>query len=1026
MTTEQARLQAELAKVEAAIDAQENLRGILDDDQLDIVLRRLCEKRNALLGQLGDKSVFAVGDGATAVSERAVSVDGDVDGPIVTGDHNQLIQTDQYIENYYAPPEEVNKENWRTAYLYRVLHGAGRLSLAGIDPKAASDNVEARLQLSAVYTALLTQSTKEKETDAPRAFGLPQGGRRQLSALAQLNQHAHLVLLGDPGSGKSTFTQFVALCMAGECVGDGQINIEQLTQPLPDENGEDQEEKQPWDQGALLPLLVILRDFAATHLPAQGEPASANDLWQFIENDLAAASLADLAPYLQKELLETGGLLLLDGLDEVPQAKQRREQIKQVVEDFAATYPKVRIMVTSRTYAYQQQSWQLSDFTAVILAPFTQGQVRRFIDRWYAQVGRLRGWPETNTQGRAELLKQAIFGSNRLTGFAERPLLLTLMASLHAWRGGSLPEKREELYADTVDLLLDSWESQRTVRDAQGNVINMQPSLGEWLKVDRDQVRQLLHKLAYEAHADQTELVGTADIPEGALVSGLMQLSKNPDVNPARLVEYLIHRAGLLLPRGVGVYTFPHRTFQEYLAACYLTDHDFPDAIADLVRDDPIRWREVALLAASKAMRGSTSTLWSLVEALCYSDPYEEEAELWGAQLAGQVLQELNGLEFVNPRHQLKVERVRSWLLTILTGDSLPAVERNLAGMNLAYIGDPRPEVSDVEGMQFCYVPAGPFWMGSDEDNPFAKDAERPLHQNNIPYDYWIGRFPVTNAQFAQFVADGGYGEEAFWSEAKAYNYWRSGEMHGYTWLPETKETVEQWRKQPYDYGRFSNQPNQPVVGINWYEALAFTRWLTARWQASGQLPADWHVALPNEPQWEKAARGGLEIPKQPVVKSAPFPAATIAMKPNSLSQRHCPWESVNITAEWANYDDTAIGTNNVCGIFNRGQSPYGCEEMVGSIFEWTHTIWGKYSEEKSKNNNIKFDPLYDYPYEADDGREELEKDKFWSRSLRGGSWARSKHWIRCALRRRNYPNYWSQLIGIRVVCVPMFSTDSG
>ncbi len=170
-------------------------------------------------------------------------------------------------------------------------------------------------------------------------------------------------------------------------------------------------------------------------------------------------------------------------------------------------------------------------------------------------------------------------------GLAERPLLLTLMASLHAWRGGTLPDKREELYADAVDLLLDWWESQRVVEGWQRECVDDPAQPGGVAKVDRKKVRDLLNKIAYDAHAGQTEIIGTADVPESALITGLMNLSQNPDVKPARLIEYMRDRAGLLISRGVGVYTFPHRTFQEYLAACYLTDHDYPDLVAKLAQE---------------------------------------------------------------------------------------------------------------------------------------------------------------------------------------------------------------------------------------------------------------------------------------------------------------------------------------------------------------------------------------------------------------------------------------------------------
>jgi predicted NACHT family NTPase len=570
-----------------------------------------------------------------------------------------------------------------------VFKQTGTVLLAGVDPKAASE-AEARLNLGAVYTALLTLTPEMRES---LSRGMtPERDARSLSAVEQLNRHDRLVLLGDPGSGKSTFVNFVALCLAGEALKSPNVNLALLTAPLPKEKDdeEDHEEPQPWKHGALLPVRVVLRDFAARGLPAPGEQATAEYLWRFIVSELKSASLADYAPFLRKQLLNKGGLVLLDGLDEVPEADRRRSQIRDAVEDFAATFVRCRILVTSRTYAYQEQDWRLANFVATVLAPFSAGQIRRFVDRWYAHIAEVRHLHPEDAQGRAELLKRAIFGGERLRALAERPLLMTLMASLHAWRGGSLPEKREELYSDAVELLLDWWESQRVVRDAHGNVVVIQPSLAEWLKVDREKVRELLNELAYKAHAAQPDLVGTADVPQGELVAGFMDLSQNPEINPARLVEYLSQRAGLLVPRGVGVYTFPHRTFQEYLAACHLTDYEYPDLLAELARNDPGRWREVALLAGAKTTRGTSSAIWSLVEALCFrepEDPASSLADTWGAHLAGQALVESANLERVTERNQRKVECVVRGLMHVLRGADLPALERAQAGRVLGKAG---------------------------------------------------------------------------------------------------------------------------------------------------------------------------------------------------------------------------------------------------------------------------------------------------------------------------------------------------
>jgi formylglycine-generating enzyme required for sulfatase activity len=802
-----------------------------------------------------------------------------------------------------AQTDALSPADLRVAYLNHLISRVGQVPLSGIDPKAASDSQgKARLELRAVYTGLRTLTSEECERLQNReCLEEMRGERRRLSALAQLDRHDRLVLLGDPGSGKSTFVNFVALCLAGEILGLDEANLERLTEPLPQDDGdEDKEpEPQPWSHGAPLPVHVVLRDFAARGLPPAGERATARHLWDFIVNELDDAALGAYAKPLRRELLKDGGLLLLDGLDEVPEAERRREKIKQAVEDFASTFGKCRILVTSRTYAYQQQAWRLPNFEEAVLAPFGTGQIRRFVDRWYAHIAKLRGLHSDDAQGRAELLKRAIAASERLQALAERPLLLTLMASLHAWRGGSLPEKREELYADTVDLLLDWWESPKVARDAEGNVVVQQPSLVEWLKVeDRDKVRDLLNELAYEAHAGQADLVGTADVPEKELVCELMTLSRNPDVKPKRLIEYLSRRAGLLVPRGVGVYTFPHRTFQEYLAACHLTDDEYPDRVAELARHDPNRWREVALLAGAKAARGTASAIWSLVDALCYrglsEDEPQSEPDAWGALLAGQALVESADLDKVSERNRVRLEKVRAHLVRVMEAGELPAVERALAGRALAKLGDPRPGVglrSDgLPDIVWCEVPAGPFLMGDDKE----KDK-------SITEPYRIGHYPVTNAQFEAFVRARGYQEERYWREAIEKGYWSDGAIK-VGWGDDKPYTA------PEDYGEPYNLPNHPVVGVTWYESVAFCRWLTEVLREQGELGEGEEITLPSYAQWEKAARGA--------------------------DGRVYPWGE-EPDPERANYGDTGIGTTSAVGCFPGGRSPYGVEEASGNVWEW-------------------------------------------------------------------------------------------
>ena len=843
------------------------------------------------------ESGLPVGAGAAAASITTVRVEGSGaaavgPGAVAGGAGSVIVRGDVHGNLVVAPREDrgsvVDPAALLRAYLTRLYQETAALSLAGIDKASAGDG-EAGMSLDAVYTALLTLAPREDRA-------LPSSPKRKqhnLSALEQLNRYPRLVLLGDPGSGKSTFVNFVALCLAGEALGPPQAGLDLLRAPLPDDEGDDEPEPQPWDHGPLLPLRIVLRDFAAEGLPTVGVKATASHLWDFLAGTLVKARLGGSADILYKHLQETGGLILLDGFDEVPEAERRREQIREAVEDFAKSFGKCRVILTSRTYAYQNQDWKLHSFAETVLAPFSDGQIRRFVSRWYAhsaQVGRLR---ETDAEGKAAHLRQAIFSREQLRELAGRPLLLTLMACLHAWRGADLPEKREELYADTVELLLDRWERHRVIHDAQGRPA-FQLGLGQYLEVGKEKLRQALEELAFEVHAAQGDRPGTADVTEGDLVARLMHLRRSkassPEINPAVLVDYLSQRTGLLVPRGVGVYTFPHRTFQEYLAACYLSEEDFPTTVAELGRSDPGRWREVVLLAGAKAARGTPSSVWQLARELCFREPDDAgpgPADAWGAHLAGQAVTEAVDLSRkISEANQRQLELLRRWHVHLLRTDLLPARERALAGRTLAKLGEPRfdPErwfLPRDPLMGFVEVPAGAFWMGEDEErHKFELGA------------FYIARYPVTVEQFRAFAV-----------------------QSGHEVLPAALEGVA----------------NHPVVRVSWHDALAYCRWLTGRLRelaksrgaeeaaeafwgriARGELTA----TLPSEAEWEKAARG--------------------------TDGREFPWEG-QADPEQANYYETQIGEPSTVGCFSGGASPYGCEEMSGNVWEWTRSLWGSY-----------------------------------------------------------------------------------
>ncbi|MEZ4867372.1 MAG: SUMF1/EgtB/PvdO family nonheme iron enzyme [Caldilineaceae bacterium] len=861
----------------------------------------------------------------------------------------------------------------RTDYLHQLYQRADSIFLSHIN---AANPMAARLSLHAVYTTQLTTelllpsasiftpaTTVATEEETITATTEPDDVQ---SAVAAISQHPSLVLLGAPGSGKSSFLKFVTLCMAGALLGDRAANLslfnavahaapksptgkdaarphaatQQVVDPPPTASAD-----AGWPHGPLLPVYIVLRELAAAAIFTPDEPGTAAHLMAYVHDELDHANLAEYAPYLQRELLEQGGLLLLDGLDEAPDQDDWRLQIGQAILDFSAAYPRCRIILTSRPYAYQDPQRRLATFAQTTLTPFGQWQIDHFIDQYYAYLARQQGniTPEL-LRAQTAALKVTVQQDRNLRELAATPLLLTLMVSLFAWRGGVLIDRREELYAQGIDLLLNEWERPKVEPGVDGQPQVIEPSVHEWLQAPQEAIRHALEALAFHAHANQAQGETAARIPEHEVVAALLDAAGD-DARPGRLTAYIQNRAGLLIDHGDGAYSFPHRTIQEYLAACYLTRTDFPKQMASLVRADPQRWREVLLLAGEKTVRTAPFAVWALVDRLC-PRPYATTAAVtpvdwWLAYFAGRLLveTELTQAPTLDLSEQETLDIVLEWLCQLLQHDQLPANDRAMAGADLGILGDPRPGIGRNEAglpeIVWQEVAAGPFLMGAD---PFLC----PL----ITAPYRISRYPITVAQYQSFVQAGGYDEPQFWTKS------------GWAWRQANR------RSQPDAYITIRQSPNLPQTGISWYEAWAFCQWLSVQ--------QDEVITLPSEAQWERAAR--------------------------HTDGRLFPWGD-NFGAHLCNMRGNGVAQPSAVGIFPSSHAVCGAADMAGNVWEWCSTKW--------RNNYENYAKLVDHGPEGEERR-----------VLRGGSWANEQRLLRCANRHRNYPDHRGPNVGFRVVAL--------
>ncbi len=253
------------------------------------------------------------------------------------------------------------------------------------------------------------------------------------------------------------------------------------------------------------------------------------------------------------------------------------------------------------------------------------------------------------------------------------------------------------------------------------------------------------------------------------------------------------------------------------------------------------------------------------------------------------------------------------------------------------------PDVSAIlpPPFEWCWIPAGKVTL---EAGGYVPKGGQTF---DVPA-FAIAKYPVTNAQFRKFEAAEGYKQLRWWPEE--------------SWHVRTRE---KWLLPRFSNDKKWNGDDYPVVGVSWYEAMAFCQWLTESVGAHGRAPLP--ITLPTEQQWQRAAQGD--------------------------DGRVYPWGN-EVDANRCNVVESGIGRTTPVTQYPTGASPYGVLDMAGNMWEWclTEYMSGVTDTNRSYSN---------------------------MRVLRGGSWhniqnfARATYRIRLSLGSRDYD------VGFRVVCCP-------
>ena len=529
-------------------------------------------------------------------------------------------------------------------------------------------------------------------------------------------------------------------------------------------------------------------------------------------------------------------LFLLDGLDELK--TEYRDIAVNSFANFRIKNEGNKVVFSGRPHGLEGAAIKRFGEGHVKIQSLNMEQIEEFIKKWFYYVYSEGASIGEKTAGGmiSEIQEHPAVGM-----LTDNPLMLTAICILYH-DGKELPGQRAELYRKFINNLLYR---------RFGN--------------DFEKIHDFLKALAFKMHAE-----GVRGVDRSFATETLSQVYEKYDgekVNAYRkriegLFDNIEPECGLLRFEN-GQYFFWHLTFQEFLTAVYIVDNntDYEGAISNYWDNDG--YKEVIELYIGYLSIQNKRWANRIVEDIVKT---EEQAPFKRWLLVSKSMIDIHQ----DTREKNVLNKARERLSSIIKNDVGPRILVE-AGETLGWLGDTR----DLK--EFIPVAGGKYKLSEGKANikPFE-----------------MGKYPVTNKWFEEFIKAGGY---------KNKEYWNDG---GKKWLDENKiEQPEYWNERKWKC------PNAPVVGVSWNEAYAFTRWLTI------ELDDGYKYRLPDEDEWEAAASGH--------------------------EGRKYPWDD-----KWdknkCNNREIKINKTSPVGIFKKGNTPDGIADLSGNVLEWTGSYYDK------------------------------------------------------------------------------------